>query len=249
MVDSGLAHAGYSYVNIDEGWWLGTPDTDGNIVVEAETWPAIAPGEEAGDMSNIVRYIHGLGLKAGIYTDAGEAGCSFYGPDLGPPIPHTGSEVHYAKDFLQFARWGFDFVKVDWCGGAKENLDPAAQYAEIAHAIQEAEAATGRTLYFSICNWGERSPWTWAPGVGGLPADIWRTGGDIVAPVVAGTANGSRKATFAEMLRNFDNNLHPEAQHTGFYNDADMMVIGMPGLSEAQNRLHVALFGRFQVHQ
>jgi hypothetical protein len=242
LIHSGLAKSGYSYVNIDEGWWQGARDADGAIVVETARWPAIVPGEKAGDMSNIVRYLHGLGLKAGIYTDVGEAGCSFYGPDLGPPMPHTGSEGHYAQDFMQFARWGFEYVKVDWCGGSKENLDPAVQYAEIAHAIREAEAATGRTLFYSICNWGGHSPWTWAPGVGGIPADIWRTGGDIVAPVVAGTANSSRKATFAEMLRNFDNNLHPEAQHTGFYNDADMMVVGMPGLSEAQNRVHVSLW-------
>lgn len=242
LIHTGLAKAGYSYINIDEGWWLGTRDADGNIVVEAERWPAIAPGEKAGDMSNIVHYIHALGLKAGIYTDAGESGCSFYGPDLGPPMPHTGSEGHYAQDFLQFARWGFDYVKVDWCGGDRENLDPAAQYAEIAHAIRMAEVITGHKLYYSICNWGARSPWTWAPGIGDSSADIWRTGGDIVAPVVAGTPNANRKATFAGMLSNFDNNLHPEAQHTGFYNDADMMVAGMPGLSESQNRVHITLW-------
>ena len=76
-------------------------------------------------------------------------------------------------------------MKVDWCGGDKENLDPAVQYAEIARAIALAEAATGHHLYFSICDWGNNSPWTWAPNVGGVAADIWRTSGDIVAPIVA----------------------------------------------------------------
>jgi hypothetical protein len=37
---------------------------------------SIRASEQAGDMSNIVRFIHGLGLKAGIYTDAGKDGCS-----------------------------------------------------------------------------------------------------------------------------------------------------------------------------
>lgn len=242
MVSTGMAKAGYQYVNIDEGWWLGARDADGNIVVEAKRWPALAPNEKAGDMSNIVRAIHGLGLKAGIYTDAGKDGCSTVGPDLGPSYPNTGSEGHYEQDFLQFAKWGFDFVKVDWCGGEKENLDPAIQYAEIARAIAKAEAATEHRLYYSICNWGARSPWTWAPGIGLVREDIWRTGGDIVAPIVAGTKNAGRKAELKEVFREFDSGYHPEAQHTGYYNDLDMMVVGMPGLSETENRVHMSLW-------
>jgi Alpha galactosidase A/Alpha galactosidase C-terminal beta sandwich domain/Alpha-galactosidase, CBM13 domain len=241
MVDTGMSKLGYRYINIDEGWWLGDRDKDGNIVVEAARWPAIGPNEHAGDMANIVRYIHSLGLKAGIYTDAGHDGCSMY-PDLGPVYQHTGSEDHYEQDFLQFAKWGFDYVKVDWCGGDKENLDPAVQYAEIARAIQLAAAKTGRHLYFSICNWGKQSPWTWGPNVGGVAADIWRTSGDIVAPIVANSKNSDRKASFEKMLGNFDQGIHPEAEHTGFYNDPDMMVIGMPGLTDAQNRVHMTLW-------
>ena len=241
MISSGMAKAGYQYVNIDEGWWIGDRDADGHFVVDPKAWPALATGERAGDMANIVRYIHGLGLKAGIYTDAGYAGCSMY-PDLGPAYQHAGSEGHYEQDFLQFAKWGFDYVKVDWCGGDKEKLDPAVQYAEIARAIALAEAATGHTLYFSICEWGNNSPWTWAPNVGGVAADIWRTSGDIVAPIVAHHKFSGRLASFPGVLSNFDQGVHPEAEHTGFYNDPDMMVIGMPGLTDAQNRVHMSLW-------
>lgn len=242
MISSGMHRAGYQYINIDEGWWLGERDEQGNIVVDPKAWPALAPGEHPGDMANIARYIHGLGLKAGIYTDAGANGCSTLGPDLGPSYPNTGSEGHYEQDFLQFAKWGFDYVKVDWCGGDRENLDPAAQYAEIARAIARAEVITGHRLYFSICNWGRNSPWTWAPNIGGVAADIWRTSGDIVAPIVANTKNSGRMASFLSVLSNFDKAIHPEAQHTGFYNDPDMMVIGMPGLTDAQNRVHMSLW-------
>ena len=242
LVSSGMQKAGYRYVNLDEGWWLGDRDSNGNIVVDPKQWPIIRPGEQPGDMSNIVKYIHSLGLKAGIYTDAGESGCSFWGPDIGPPKPHTGSLGHYDQDFLQFAKWGFDYVKVDWCGGDKANLDPAVQYAAIAHAIERAERMTGHSLFFSICNWGNNSPWTWAPGIGGVAGDIWRTSGDIVAPIVANSANSARKASFPGMLSNFDHGIHPEAQHTGFYNDPDMMVVGMQGLSETQNRAHMSLW-------
>lgn len=241
MATNGMKDAGYEYINIDEGWWTGQRDGEGNIVVDPAQWPALAPGEHAGDMRNIVRFIHGLGLKAGIYTDAGMAGCSMF-PDLGPKYFHAGSEGHYDQDFLQFARWGFDYVKVDWCGGNKEQLDPAVQYAQIARAIAHAEAITGHALYFSICEWGKNSPWTWAPNIGGATADIWRTGGDIVAPIVAGHEHADRRATLAMVFSNFDRGIHPAAEHTGYYNDPDMMVLGMPGLTDEQNRLHMALW-------
>lgn len=146
---------------------------------------------------------------------------------------------------MQFVRWGFDYVKVDWCGGYKDDkgsLDPAVQYAAIARAIERAEKITGHCLYYSICDWGKDSPWTWAPGIGGVDGDIWRTSGDIVPPIVANTTSGSRKASFTKVLDNFDQGVHPQAQHTGFYNDPDMMVVGMPALSDQQNRIHMSLW-------
>ncbi len=241
LAASGLQKAGYEYVNIDEGWWTGERDREGHFVVDPKAWPAIAPGETAGDMSNVVRYIHSLGLKAGIYTDAGKNGCSMY-PDLGPAYADVGSEGHYEQDFLQFAKWGFDFVKVDWCGGDKENLSGDVQYGEIARAISRAEQMTGKRMYYSICNWGRQSPWTWGPGVGGATQAMWRVSEDIVAPVVAGHEHADRRVSFENMLRNFDQGIHPEAQHTGYYNDPDMMVLGMPGMSAARDRLHMALW-------
>jgi Alpha galactosidase A len=117
LASNGLKEAGYEYVVIDEGWWLGERDAAGNIVVNPKQWPAIKSGQKDGDMANIADYIHSLGLKAGIYTDAGRDGCSMY-PDSGPKYMNTGSEGHYEQDFLQFSKWGFDYVKVDWCGGA-----------------------------------------------------------------------------------------------------------------------------------
>ncbi len=241
MVSSGMRAAGYRSILIDEGWWLGQRDAQGNILVDPKAWPALAPGEQAGDMANIARFIHAQGLKAAIYTDAGRYGCSMF-PDLGPKYDHTGSFGHYDQDFLQFAKWGFDYVKVDWCGGDKPNLDPAFQYAEIARAIARAEAVTGHPLYFSICNWGRQSPWTWAPGVGNITADMWRTSGDIVAPIVAGNIHADRRVSLKNVLTNFDAGIHPEAQHTGYYNDLDMMVLAMPGMTESGNRLHMTLW-------
>ena len=244
MASNGMKEAGYEYVVIDEGWWLGERDAAGNIVVNPKQWPAIQPGQKDGDMASIAAYIHSLGLKAGIYTDAGRDGCSMY-PDSGPKLLNTGSEAHLDQDFLQFSKWGFDYVKVDWCGGAKEKLSGAVQYAKVAHAIQAAEKATGRKLFFSICEWGSQNPWFWAPGVGGVESTIWRTGGDIIPPVVESlhdAEHDKRVIKLKDVLDSFDAGLHPEAQHTGYYNDLDMMVMGMRGMTDALDRIHMGLW-------
>ena len=244
VASNGMKDAGYEYVVIDEGWWLGERNSAGNIVVNPMQWPALRPGQKDGDMANIAAYIHSLGLKAGIYTDAGRDGCSMY-PDSGPKYMNTGSEGHYEQDFLQFSRWGFDYVKVDWCGGSKEKRSGAIQYAEVARAIQRAEKITGRPLFFSICEWGSQNPWFWAPGVGGIESTIWRTGGDIIPPVVESlhdAEHDKRVITLQNVLDSFDTGMHPEAQHTGYYNDLDMMVMGMRGMNDSMDRIHMGLW-------
>jgi Alpha galactosidase A/Alpha galactosidase C-terminal beta sandwich domain len=244
LASNGMKEAGYEYVVIDEGWWLGERDTAGNIIVNLKQWPAIKPGQKDGDMANIADYIHSLGLKAGIYTDAGRDGCSMY-PDSGPKYMNTGSEGHYEQDFLQFSKWGFDYVKVDWCGGAKEKRSGAVQYGQVARAIRRAEAITGRELFLSICEWGSQNPWFWAPGVAGIQSTVWRTGGDIIPPVVESLhdpEHAKRVITLKNVLDSFEAGMHPEAQHTGYYNDLDMMVMGMRGMTDAMDRIHMGLW-------
>lgn len=107
IVDRGLRDAGYRYVWIDGGWWSGTRGADGAITVDPAQWPH--------GMRAVADYIHGKGLLAGIYTDAGRGGCG--GAD-------QGSYGHYQQDVDTFAAWGFDAVKVDFCGGTQLGLDP-----------------------------------------------------------------------------------------------------------------------------
>ncbi|MFI9813870.1 glycoside hydrolase family 27 protein [Saccharothrix variisporea] len=222
LVASGMKDAGYEYVNIDEGWWKGTRDAGGNIVVDTVQWP--------GGMTAIVDYIHSKGLKAGIYTDAGRNGCGYYYPTGHPAYPGTGSEGHYDQDFLQFSRWGFDYVKVDWCGGNAEGLNARTQYTAISDSIARATAQTGRPMVFSICEWGGQQPWDWAPGI----SNLWRTSGDIIFW-------GERPA-MSRVLTNFDSAQHASAQSPGHHNDPDMLIAGLPGFSDAQNRTHLSLW-------
>ncbi|MEU0214794.1 RICIN domain-containing protein [Streptomyces sp. NPDC006265] len=222
LVSSGMAAAGYQYVNLDDGWWQGDRDANGNIVVDENLWP--------GGMKAMADYIHSKGLKAGIYTDAGKQGCGYYFPTTRPAAPNTGMEGHYQQDLETFQRWGFDYVKIDWCGGQKEGLDQETQYKAIAAANEAATAVTGHQLVLSFCEWGSGLPWNWATGYG----DLWRTSTDVIF--------WGQTPTTAKMLTNFDKALHPAAQHTGSYNDPDMLMTGMSGLSAAQNRLHMGLW-------
>jgi hypothetical protein len=222
LVSSGMADAGYKYVNLDDGWWQGARDANGNIVVDENLFP--------GGMKAMADYIHSKGLKAGIYTDAGKQGCGYYYPTTRPAAPNTGMEGHYQQDLEAFQRWGFDYVKIDWCGGRVEGLDQETQYKQIAAANEAASAVTGRRLVLSFCEWGTGLPWNWATGYG----DLWRTSGDVIL--------WGQKPTTAMMLTNFDQGLQPAAQHTGFYNDPDMLMTGMSGLTAAQNRLHMGLW-------
>ena len=222
MAASGVKEAGYQFVNIDEGWWQGTRDGAGNITVDTNDWP--------GGMEAIATYIHGLGLKAGLYTDAGKDGCGYYFPTGRPKAPGSGSEGHYDQDFLQFSRWGFDYVKVDWCGGDAEKLSAMTLYRDIGAAVKTATSQTGRPMVLSVCNWGRQNPWDWAPAV----STMWRTSDDIILY--------GQNASMTNVLRNFDSALHPTAQSPGHYNDPDMLIVGMAGFSPAQNRTHMALW-------
>ncbi|WP_327311998.1 RICIN domain-containing protein [Streptomyces sp. NBC_01235] len=222
FVAGGLPAAGYQYVNIDEGWWQGTRDSAGNITVDETEWP--------GGMSAIADYIHSKGLKAGIYTDAGKDGCGYYFPTGRPAAAGTGSEGHYDQDMLQFSKWGFDYVKVDWCGGDKEGLDAKTTFQTISDSVAKASATTGRPLILSVCNWGRQNPWNWGAGM----ASLWRTNDDII--IYGNTPS------WTNLLTNFDRNVHPSGQHTGYYNDPDMLMVGMSGFTAAQNRSHMNLW-------
>ena len=105
-------------------------------------------------------YVHSRGLKFGIYSDAGSMTCA----------KRPGSLGHEYQDALQYAAWGVDYLKYDWCNTTTQ--DAQAAYALIRNALN----ATGRPIVLSMCEWGTAKPWLWGKAVGG---NLWRTTGDI----------------------------------------------------------------------
>ncbi|HEX3782829.1 MAG TPA: hypothetical protein VHX38_24455 [Pseudonocardiaceae bacterium] len=206
LVSSGMRNAGYRYVWLDGGWQDTPPrDANGNLQADPTKFPDGIPA--------LVAYLHGLGLKVGIYTDAGT---------YDPAHCGLGSGGHYQRDADEFASWQVDAVKVDFLCGIAQNLDPATVYAQFSAALNN----TGRKMILNLCDpvtsdWGNYPPteeagdaYSWGPTI----ADSWRTDTDI--------AFGSPTAgEWADVLRNLDDNeAHPEANGPGHYNDPDYLI-------------------------
>lgn len=160
MVSSGMAKAGYSYVNIDDGFFGGR-DSEGDLIVHQQRFP--------NGMKVISDYIHSKGLKAGIYSDAGINTCASHW-DKDTIGVGSGLMGHDRKDLkLMLNDWNYDFIKVDWCGGDWLGLDEQTRYTQIANIIKEIKPNT----VFNICRW--EFPGEWALQI----ADSWRISGDI----------------------------------------------------------------------
>lgn len=160
MVTSGLKDVGYSYVNIDDGFFGGR-DKDGNLLFHKERFPS--------GMRSLSNYIHSKGLKAGIYSDAGINTCASYW-DKDTIGSGMGLYGHDKQDLNLFLKeWDYDFIKIDWCGGEWLGLDEEIRYTEISKQI---EAIKPETKY-NVCRW--KFPGKWVTQI----ADSWRISGDI----------------------------------------------------------------------
>ncbi|MEU6796713.1 lectin [Nonomuraea wenchangensis] len=154
MVSSGMAAAGYQYVNIDDCWSTKSRDAGGNLVPDPQKFPS--------GMKALADYVHSKGLKLGIYSSAGTTTCAGYPASLG----------YEQRDAALWASWGIDYLKYDNCGD-HQGRTGLQRYT----AMRDALAATGRPILYSLCNWGQENVWTWGMPVG----NSWRTTGDIAA--------------------------------------------------------------------
>ncbi|MEI6949720.1 glycoside hydrolase family 27 protein [Paraflavisolibacter sp. H34] len=210
MVASGLYEAGYRFINIDDGYFAGR-DASGKLLEDKKKFPS--------GMGALAAYIHGKGLKAGIYTDAGKNTCgSIYDKD--PNGFGVGIYGHIGQDCdLFFREWKYDFLKVDWCGGERMKLDEQTEYTKIIDTVK----AIDSNLVFNVCRW--QFPGTWAI----KKADSWRISGDI-------------RPNFASILKIIDLNtdLYPYAS-AGHYNDMDMLQVGR-GMSYEEDKTHFSMW-------
>ena len=204
MVSSGMAAAGYVYVNIDDTWEAGR-DAEGNII----------PNKKFPDMKALADYVHGRGLKLGIYSSPGSRTCGGY----------EGSYGHEEQDARIFAAWGIDYLKYDWCSAARvyQDKDLRAAYQKMGAAL----AGSDRPMVYSLCEYGTGDVWTWGPKVG---ANLWRTTGDIQDNWKSMSEIGFNQGRLA-----------PYAG-PGHWNDPDMLEVGNGGMNGAEYKTHFSLW-------
>ena len=204
MVSSGMSDAGYQYVVIDDCWQV-SRDASGNIVAD--------PVRFHSGIKVLADYVHSKRLKFGIYSDAGTKTCA------GRP----GSRGHEFQDALQYAAWGVDYLKYDWCSTDTANAQAAYT------TMRDALAASGRPIVFSLCEWGSNKPWLWAKNVGNL----WRTTGDISDCWDCKNKDALSFVKILDMQDGLESYAGP-----GHWNDPDMLEVGNGGMTTTEYRAH-----------
>ena len=215
MVKSGMKDAGYQYVVIDDCWQV-ERDHDANIVPDPQRFP--------GGIKPLADYVHSLGLKFGIYSDAGSKTCAGRPGGLG----------HEYQDAIKYASWGVDYLKYDWCHTSIQ--DAKAAYANIRSALD----AAGRPIVLSICEWGSHQPWLWGAEVGG---NLWRTTGDI-----QDRWSGKKEWRPGDCcswgvvdIVDAENAIYSYAG-PGHWNDPDMLEVGNGGMTTTEYQSHFSLW-------
>jgi len=204
IASNGMKAAGYVYINIDD-CWQGERDAGGMI----------QPNPKFPDMKALGDYIHSKGLKLGIYSSPGPKTCAKY----------EGSYQHEEQDAKQYAAWGVDYLKYDWCS-ARTVYKPEEMPA-VYKKMHDALAATGRPIFFSMCQYGLRSVWEWGASVGG---NSWRTTGDI-----------SDRFDKMNAIADVQEGLSPYAG-PGHWNDPDMLEVGNGQMKPDEYQMHMSMW-------
>lgn len=209
IVSTGMINHGWMYVNIDDGWSV-KPNADnpeqGGVARDAGG--AINGNGKFPDMRAMTDYIHGLGLRAGLYTSPGPLTCAGY----------EGSYQHEREDAQRFAEWGFDFLKHDWCSYTKHMGKPSLNGLKAPYILMKrCLDAQPRDIVYNLCQYGMGRVWEWGAEVGG---NCWRTTGDL----------GVASDLFTN-IRNYGAFHNDKAQWNtpGGYNDPDYLLIGYIG--------------------
>jgi len=206
MVSSGLINHGWSYINIDDSWSIKPGSSDPMLMGEPrDSNGMINANKKFPDMKGMTNYIHSRGLKAGLYSSPGPLTCS----------QHTGSYMFEEKDALQWANWGFDYIKYDWCSyGEISKGQSVEEFQKPYIVMRKALDKVNRDILFSFCQYGMGNVWEWGEKIGG---NCWRTGADMDDKWVNMSNTGFNQAGKEQFAG------------PGNWNDPDMLVVGLIG--------------------
>jgi hypothetical protein len=219
LAASGMRDAGYTYLVLDDAWMASARDENGRLVADPRKFPS--------GMKALGDYIHGKGLKFGLYQDRGRMTCQ--------QLP--GSFGHERIDMETFAGWGVDYIKMDSCFAESNGRMSSEGYALFRQCIR----ATGRPMVLSISDFGNAA-WAWG---GKESAQLWRTSNDIYPWMGSVYACAETSAG--------DRAIHPafnglwQFAGPGHWNDPDMLQVGnLQGLAtdrrDIADRAHFSLW-------
>ena len=221
MIKSGLVNHGWTYINIDDYWQNHRNSKDPTLQGEFRDKDGfIAPNARFPDMKGLADYVHGLGLKIGLYSSPGPWTCGGC----------AASWQHERQDAETYAKWGFDYLKYDWCSygsiasgkitnvmniplwGKTATNDEGAiyPYRLMGKFLRE----QNRDIVFSLCQYGMADVWNWGGSVNG---NCWRTTGDITDTWKSMSSIGFKQDKAAPFAK------------PGNWNDPDMLVVGEVG--------------------
>ncbi|MCO5281206.1 MAG: putative Ig domain-containing protein [Chitinophagales bacterium] len=225
MVNTGMRDAGYEYINIDDYWHADTREADGKPKVDEKKFP--------NGMKHVADYVHSKGLKLGIYSCASEFTCG----------RRFGGYGYEEIDAKTYAEWGIDLLKYDYCFAPWNRKTAIERYTKMGEALKN----SGRSIVFSICEWGVRKPWKWGAAAGG---SYWRTTFDIFDHW---KGNNPFQLSVMQILKQ-QIGLEKYAA-PGAWNDPDMLIVGnygkgnatsargkFKGLSDTEYQSHFALW-------
>ncbi len=207
MVSSGMRDAGYNYIIIDD-LWQGTRDASGKISPNATKFPS--------GIKALADYVHAIGLKLGIYSDAADNTC-------GGAVGSLNKEV---IDAQTYASWGIDYLKYDYCNAPADQATAINRYKAMADALNN----SGRDMVFAACEWGDRNPWEWAAEKSN--AQLWRTTWDIRDTWEFNDGDKNHYGIMNSLDRHIGLEYYAGPNR---WNDPDMMVVGLYGTGIPSN--------------
>ena len=216
FVKAGLRDHGWTYINIDDFWMPKNEDKDPTLHgPDRDPSGKINANPRFPDMKALTDYIHGQGLKAGLYSSPGPRTCGGC----------VASYKHEKEDAERFAEWGFDYLKYDWCSyGDVEKGTGRAYYKKPYDLMGRMLRAQNRDIVFSLCQYGMDNVWEWGGEVDG---NCWRTTGDITDSWGSMAGIGFAQAG------------HEKYAKPGRWNDPDMLVVGRVGWGPELHPTHL----------
>ncbi|KZP33804.1 glycoside hydrolase family 27 protein [Athelia psychrophila] len=201
--------AGYTWYNIDDCYSERNRTSNGDIIADKTRF--------SKGMKHLTREIRNLGMKAGIYSDAGWFTCAMY----------PGSYGNEVRDVKTFRDWGFDYLKFDNCAVPFDNITRqgiTGRYERIAKAVAADydKNKRGSPMHLSLCLWGREQPELWARKFG----QSWRTTGDI-EPKWSSVASIITQNQFIAWASDFYG-----------HNDMDILEVGNGELTYEEAKTH-----------